>query len=199
MAGRTAEVNSSVLLCKTLRGGATGKGVRARVFNSSGTEVSGSPFTLTHRTGGHYSGSGWTPGATGSYSVSYEVYTNTDFLEADTDYEWDSEVIGVRLLDQTSCRMSTTLNSVDGTHELVVWLERNGAPLAAASNARVAVKSTEGEILWEGDLETPNADGIFAFSEEFVPPAADRSYYVEMVINDGTSDVSGRAAFITVG
>jgi hypothetical protein len=33
----------------------------------------------------------------------------------------------------------------------------------------------------------------------FVPPDADRSYYVEMVISDGTSDHTGRSAFITVG
>lgn len=97
------------------------------------------------------------------------------------------------------CRMSTTLNSSDGTQEVIVWLEKNGAPFSAATNARIKVKSTEGSTLWEANLASPNADGVFAFSMPFVPPAADRSYYIEMLINDGAADISGRSAFITVG
>jgi hypothetical protein len=97
------------------------------------------------------------------------------------------------------CRMSTTLNSSDETQEVIVWLEKNGAPFLSASNARIKVKSTEGALLWEANLASPNADGVFAFSMPFVPPAADRSYYIEMLINDGATDISGRSAFITVG
>lgn len=200
MAGRTAEVNESVLLCKTLKDGSTGKGVRARVFNAAGTEVSGSPFTLTHRSGGHYSGTGWTPVAEGQYSVSYEVYTTSGFVTPDGDHAWsDAEVLVRSKIAPSYCRISTTLNSVAETQEVIAWLERLGVPLTATTNARIEVRSTEGTTLWEADLLSPNADGVFAFSTAFVPPDADRSYYIEITINDGTSDVSGRFAFITVG
>lgn len=99
----------------------------------------------------------------------------------------------------SACRMSTTLNSTDGTQEVIVWLEKNGVPFLSASNARIKIKSTEGDLLWEANLASPNTDGVFAFSMTFVPPDADRSYYVEMLISDGTTDHTGRAAFITVG
>ena len=102
-------------------------------------------------------------------------------------------------INTAGCKMSTTLNSTDGTHEVIVWLEKNGVPFLTASNARVKVKSTEGATLWEANLASPTADGVFAFSMAFTPPDADRNYYVEMVISDGTNDFSGRAAFITVG
>lgn len=102
-------------------------------------------------------------------------------------------------VNTSACRMSTALNSTDGTQEAIVWLEKNGEPLASASNARIKVKNAAGDTLWEANLASPNADGVFAFSTPFVPPAADQNYYVEMVISDGSSDVSGRSAFITVG
>jgi hypothetical protein len=102
-------------------------------------------------------------------------------------------------VNPSACRMSTTLNSTDGTQEVIVWLEKDGVPFLTASNARIKVKSTEGDTLWEANLASPNADGVFAFSMTFTPPDADRNYYVETVISDGTSDFSGRSAFITVG
>lgn len=102
-------------------------------------------------------------------------------------------------VNTNSCRMSTTLNSTDNMHEVIVWLEKNGVPFAAASNARVKVMTTEGNEVWSAVAATPNLDGVFSFIMSAMPPDADRSYYVEMIISDGTTDHVGRAAFITVG
>lgn len=109
---RTTEVNSAVLLSITMWDGNTTRGVRARVFDSAGAAVSGSPFTLTHRAAGHYSGTGWTPTVEGTYSVSYEVYTDGTFATIDPRYEWDSEIVEVRSIDQD---LSTLLTRVTAT------------------------------------------------------------------------------------
>lgn len=97
---RTAEVNSAVLLSLTIWDGNTTRGVRARVFDSAGSAVAGSPFTLTHRAAGCYSGTGWTPTVEGQYGISYEIYTDGTFATIDPRYEWDGEVIEVRSIDQ---------------------------------------------------------------------------------------------------
>ena len=98
--GRLAEVNSNVVLAVTLWDANTTKGVRARVFGSTGTEVSGSPFALSHRSSGHYSGTGWNPTTEGQYSVYYEIYTDGTFTTADRKYEWGAEEVEVRSIDQ---------------------------------------------------------------------------------------------------
>jgi len=108
---RTTEVNGNVLLSITLWDGNATRGVRARVFNSAGAEVSGSPFTLTHRTGGHYSGTGWNPTVEGQYSVSYEIYTDGTFASVDNRYERDAEIIEVRSLDQDLATLLTRLTN----------------------------------------------------------------------------------------
>jgi hypothetical protein len=109
---RTTEVNSAVLLSITMWDGNTTRGVRARVFDSAGSAVAGSPFTLTHRAAGHYSGTGWTPTVEGTYSVSYEVYTDGTFATIDPRYEWDSEIVEVRSIDQD---LATLLTRVTAT------------------------------------------------------------------------------------
>ncbi len=121
--GRLAEVNSNVVLAVTLWDANTTKGVRARVFNSAGTEVSGSPFTLTHRTAGHYTGTGWNPTVEGQYSVSYEVYTDGTFATPDRRYEWGAEEVEVRSIDQDLATLlsrltagrATNLDNLDAT------------------------------------------------------------------------------------
>ncbi len=109
--GRLAEVNSNVVLAVTLWDANTTKGVRARVFNSAGTEVSGSPFTLTHRTAGHYTGTGWNPTVEGQYSVSYEVYTDGTFATPDRRYEWGAEEVEVRSIDQDLATLLSRLTA----------------------------------------------------------------------------------------
>src|SRR5688572_28922125 len=125
--GRTVEVNSNVVLALTLWDGSTARGCRARVYNSAGTEIAGSPFTLTHRTNGHYTGTGWLPTTEGQFSVSYEIYTDGTFATADRRYQWGSQEVEVRSIDQ----------------DLATLLTRIGTPTAASIAADIAAVQTK--------------------------------------------------------
>lgn len=62
-----------------LADGNTGRFPRARVYNSSGVEVGGSPFNLTHVAGGFYRNTAFTPGADGSYTAIFTTYLDAGY------------------------------------------------------------------------------------------------------------------------
>lgn len=68
------------------------KYVRARVFNPSQSEISGSPASMAHISQGLYGATLIMP--TVEYvRVVYEVYDDAGFTTSAVDYEWVSEVL----------------------------------------------------------------------------------------------------------
>ena len=56
-----------------------GKFVRARVYDSSGSEVAGSPFSLSHVAEGFYISNAYTPTVKGTYIVNVQAYDDAGF------------------------------------------------------------------------------------------------------------------------
>ena len=52
---------------------------QARVYDKNFSEVSGSPFALTHVAGGLYKNTSFTPTTQGIYHATYKVYSDSGF------------------------------------------------------------------------------------------------------------------------
>lgn len=75
--------------------GATNKFPRAHVYSSVHTEVSGSPFSLTHIGNGLYASEAYTPVSEDHFDASYTVYTDSGHTTIDTSYNYDSDSFDV--------------------------------------------------------------------------------------------------------
>lgn len=90
-----AEINKPVFLGAQLFGRATDRGVLGRVFNSSNSEVAGSPFVMDHVDQGLYTSNQFTPTVSGFYLVRYETYTDDTYAVIDEIYEFVLDSIQV--------------------------------------------------------------------------------------------------------
>lgn len=86
-------INTPYLLSLKLDDGDTSRYCRASVYNASGTEQAGSPFSLTHNANGTYISQAFNPTQVGFYRIDYEVFVDSSFLNADKSYSLESETI----------------------------------------------------------------------------------------------------------
>ena len=94
----------------TLFDGDETKFLRARVYNSSNVEVSGSPFALSHLEGGIYVSNGWTPVAIGLYNAIVTVYNDSGFTEENIDYQKGEDVF---LVSERIAKTTEIINDID--------------------------------------------------------------------------------------
>lgn len=92
-------------------------------------------------------------------------------------------------------RMSTVYRS--GAQEVIVWAERNGMRYVG-SNCTVTVKDADGNVKWSDTLVTPNADGIFKFTNTITANPSSNYYIVISIVADGVARVSNQS-FFTAG
>jgi hypothetical protein len=97
-----------------------------------------------------------------------------------------------------TCRMSTTMNSAGTDQEVIVWAEEAGERITVSSACTITIKTAIGATVWTATLASPNADGVFRFTNAFVA-VADVSYYILMSITVAGQPVVTQQAFITVG
>jgi len=97
-----------------------------------------------------------------------------------------------------TCRMSTTMNSAGTDQEVIVWAEEAGERITVSSACTITIKTATGATVWTATLASPNADGVFRFTNAFVA-VADVNYYILMSITVAGQPVVTQQAFITVG
>ena len=87
--------------------GLTNQYPRARVYNSAFTEISGSPFNLTHLAGGLYlNTTSIVAPADGIYTAIYTVYSNSGHTTVNKAYSIETDTFSVD--STTSSRQSTS-------------------------------------------------------------------------------------------
>lgn len=94
-----------------------------------------------------------------------------------------------------STKMSTVYQS--GVQELIVWAERNGSRYIG-TNCTVTIKDANGVVKWADTIATPNADGIFKFSNAITATPNSNYYAVISVVVDGAPRITNQS-FFTVG
>lgn len=108
-----------------------------------------------------------------------------------------SELVGLAA-DQYNSRMSTVYQTVGGLQEVIGWVEKNGERVLAATNCIVAVKDAAGNLKWTATLASPNADGIFKFTNA-ISAGVDQNYYVVITITADGNPRTSVQPFFSVG
>jgi hypothetical protein len=103
-----------------------------------------------------------------------------------------------KISQQYNCRMTTVFNAIS-TQEVLAWIEKDGQTVANPTSCACTVKNSEGAIVWSKTSESPNADGIFKFSNLATGFVSDANYYVTITIEADGETRSSTQTFITVG
>ncbi|MCJ7520988.1 MAG: hypothetical protein MUP21_02025, partial [Dehalococcoidia bacterium] len=141
--GRLAEVNQTLAVGLKLFDGDTGQFIRARVYNSGGTEQTGapisSPISLTHRALGFYSAT-FTPTVEGEYFVVYRVFSDAGFTILNKKYEEVMEIVNIRSVDQDLATLLTRIGTPVGTvsSDIAGIQTKLGTPAGASVSADIA-------------------------------------------------------------
>ena len=140
---------------------------------------------------------GTTPAEVWSYATR-ELTSDPNIYKADTANLATKTDVENERVDHYENQMSTVYNTITGNHELMAWAEKNGQRVAG-TNCTVTVKDSGGATIWTGTEASPNADGIFVFSEATSSFQVFNNYYVVITIAvDGTPKTSQKT-FFTVG
>jgi hypothetical protein len=101
----------------TLFDGDQTKFLRARVYDASFAEVTGSPFALSHISNGSYTYNSYTPTVEGSYTAVVEVYDDAGYTTLSIDYQKGSEVFLVTdreaKIDQVITDLDTATQAIN--------------------------------------------------------------------------------------
>lgn len=97
---RPIRKNDNFIFKHQLAGSETDQFIRARVWDSTFTEVAGSPFTLTHLANGLYRNNSIQATVIGNYTVQYTVYRDAGFTQLNSKYGRVEEDIFVFDYDQ---------------------------------------------------------------------------------------------------
>lgn len=95
-------------------------------------------------------------------------------------------------------RMSVSYSNASSLQELIAWAEKDGQRVLAATACTVTVKDADGNTAWTATLASPNADGIFKFTQSFVP-SSNKNYYVVIQITVDAAVRTTQQPFFTVG
>lgn len=95
-------------------------------------------------------------------------------------------------------KMSTVYNGITGNQELIAWAEKSGQRVLSSSDCSVTIKTSAGITKWSSTLLSPNADGIFKFTNAFVPTSNENYYIIVEIVVDSIVRTSNQA-FFTVG
>lgn len=181
----------------TLFDGDATKGVRAFVRRSNGTLVT--TVDLPHLGNGTYMAT-YTHMVPEFLQVTFVVYGDDTFTEVDDYYAVVSEIY--RFKNEPSVRfdnkVTVAFNQQTGAQELLCWSEKDGA-VALGTKCRVAVKKSDGDVVYSAALEDPNADGVFHFVNPSFSGEADKNYYVSVTIEVEGADRTSYQSFFTVG
>ena len=192
-----AELGVPAPLSATVKNRDTSKGVRAFIRDIAGTLVG--TQDLTHVANGTYLDV-LTHNVTEYLVVTFIVYTDTGFTTIDPNFETVEETYKVQPADVNyENRMSTACKSDTSTQEVICWAVRNGQRQTATQNCAIQVRDAFGLLLWQDTLATPDANGVFRFTNSSVTLDPDVNYYIVIGIEvDGATRTSIQS-FFTVG
>jgi hypothetical protein len=106
--------------------------------------------------------------------------------------------VSAATVHQYTNRMTTTFNPGSSMQEVLVWAEKDGQRVLAASSCQITVNDSMGTVKWVQSTTAPSPDGVFRFINPVVV-TPDANYYAIMsIIVDGMVRTSHQA-FITVG
>jgi hypothetical protein len=192
-----AVVGISAPLQLQLKTAAAGLWPRALIKDSVGGLVD--TIDLNDVGGGLYLGA-YAFLASGSYNAVFKVYTDNLYTE-EAPYETVSDGYAVSDAGDAGAqyvnRMSTTLQG-GSIQELLAWAEKDGARITGSSNCTVTIKDGSGGVLWADTLASPNADGVYLFSNAAtVVPGT--NYYVVIEIEMDSLVRTSHQSFFVVG
>lgn len=177
------------------------KYVLAHLFDATYTPVPGSPFTLTNIGLGRYVNSSFVLPLISTYgrlTATYIVYMDSDFLEEDIFYDRAEDVFDIVASSAAyTNRMTTSLNSATFVQEVLVWTERDGVAVPG-TDCIMAVKDSNGEMIWSDALSTPDAEGVFKFTGVF-NHTGPGNYYIEITITVDSVPRTNKQPFVTLG
>lgn len=96
-----------------------------------------------------------------------------------------------------SNRISTAFNDVTGMQEVLAWAEKDGQTVNG-SNCTVTVKDAAGATVWAATQASPNADGVFKFTNA-ITPVTNSNYYIVVVITVDAALRTSQQPFFTAG
>jgi hypothetical protein len=106
--------------------------------------------------------------------------------------------VAAATVHQYTNRMTTTFNPGSSMQEVLVWAEKDGQRILAATDCQITVKDSMGTVKWVQSTTAPGPDGVFRFINPVVV-TPDANYYAIMsIIVDGAVRTAHQA-FITVG
>lgn len=142
---------SPILLRLQAGDGATGVFPLAHVYNSSNTEVAGSPFALVHIGNGLYASAAFTPVTVDHFDASYTVYSDAGHTIVDTVYDYATDSFDVYVLGtggggggSSGCGLtvilaSSSLNVILSEGDLITKLEESDLNVALQSDSLTVI------------------------------------------------------------
>ena len=106
------KLTENLNIVATLFDGDQTKFLRARVVDGANTEVSGSPFTLTHNSNGTYINSTYTPLVIGIFIATVEVFDDAGFATINLDYQKGEESYAV---SEGAAKVDEILTEIENT------------------------------------------------------------------------------------
>lgn len=103
-----------------------------------------------------------------------------------------------KIAQQYNCKMTTVFNAIS-TQEVLAWIEKDGQTVSNPTSCVCTVKTSDGATVWSKTSSSPNADGIFKFSNLATGFASDANYYVTITIEVDGEVRTSTQTFITVG
>jgi len=140
---------------------------------------------------------GTTPAEVWSYATR-ELTSDPNIYKANTTNLATKTDVQNERVDHYENQMSTVYNTITGNHELMAWAEKNGLRVAG-TDCTVTVKDSGGATIWTDTEPSPNADGIFVFSEATSSFQVFNNYYVVITITVDGGAKTSQKTFFTVG
>ena len=192
-----AEIGVPTPLSATIKNRDSTRGVRAFIQDIAGTLIG--TEDLTHVANGTYLTS-FIHNVAEYLIVTFVAYTDGTYTVIDPNLETVEETYKVQsqgVLYEN--RMSTACKTLDGTHEVIAWANRNGQRQTAAQNCSIYVRDAVGTLLWQDSTPTPDAQGVFRFTNNSVTLDADVNYYIVIEIEVDGAVRTSIQSFFTVG
>jgi len=175
----------------TLSGGETGLYPQVHIYNAAGSEISGSPFDMTHKANGFYLYT-WTPTDKAQFKAVFKVYTNAIHTLLSPLYGVNSEVIFITD-DLDAIKTQTDKLTFDGSNNIQARVNDKGVLnnppsesindyKADVSNLDVAVSTRSSHSvsdIWSNTTRTLTSFGSLI---------ADIWAYVTRTLTSGTKD-----------
>ena len=128
--------------------------------------------------------------------------SNTQVLATQANLNAHLDAVDTNVLSRARAQyvnqMTTTYDPDTGLQEVITWAEKDGSRVTISSACTITIKTGTGVTVWTQTIATPNADGVFRFTNA-ITAVKNRNYYIVISITVDSVAYQSQQPFFVVG